>query len=207
MSQVVPTHTNGTADNTTPLIKGASQTVTYDTAKNTWTMDLLTDGWDASATITAGTVFTISNVFMVNPKTKESTGVLQQFVVTAAVTAQATTTNTTTLVISPPIITSGPHKTVNAAPADDATITVFGAASTGYAENIVMHKNAMALAVVPMEMPQAVTTGSRQTYKGLSCRVIPIYDGTNDISKWRLDMLYGRKLIDPRLGTRLSGTS
>jgi hypothetical protein len=207
MSQVVPTHTNGTADNTTPLIKGASQTVTYDTAKNTWTMDLLTDGWDASATITAGTVFTISNVFMVNPKTKESTGVLQQFVVTAAVTAQATTTNTTTLVISPPIITSGPHKTVNAAPADDATITVFGAASTGYAENIVMHKNAMALAVVPMEMPQAVTTGSRQTYKGLSCRVIPIYDGTNDISKWRLDMLYGRRLIDPRLGTRLSGTS
>jgi hypothetical protein len=207
MSQVVPTHTNGTADNTTPLIKGASQTVTYDTAKNTWTMDLLTDGWDSSATITAGTVFTISNVFMVNPKTKESTGVLQQFVVTAAVTAQATTTNTTTLVVSPPIITAGPHRTVSAAPADDATITVFGSASTGYAENIVMHKNAMALAVVPMEMPQAVTTGSRQTYKGLSCRVIPVYDGTNDISKWRLDMLYGRRLIDPRLGTRLSGTS
>lgn len=207
MSQVVPVHTNGTADNTTPVIKGASQTVTYDTAKNTWTMSLNTDGWDASATITAGSVFTIDGVFMVNPKTKASTGVLQQFVVTAAVTAQATTTNTTTLTISPPIITSGPHRTVSAAPADDATITVFGSASTGYAENIVMHKNAMALAVVPMEMPQAVYNGARQTYKGLSCRVIPIYDGTNDISKWRLDLLYGRKLIDPRLGTRLSGTS
>lgn len=207
MSQVVPTHTNGTADNTTPVIKGASQTVTYDTAKNTWTMDLNTDGWDSGATLTAGTVFTIDGVYMVNPKTKAATTVLQQFVVTANVTAQATTTNTTTLTISPPIITAGQHKTVSAAPADDATITVMGAASTGYAQNLVMHKNAMALAVVPMEMPQAVYNGSRQTYKGLSCRVIPIYDGTNDISKWRLDMLYGRKLIDPRLGTRLSGVS
>jgi hypothetical protein len=146
-------------------------------------------------------------VYMVNPKTKAATTVLQQFVVTADVTAQATTTNTTTLTISPPIITAGQHKTVSAAPLDDATITVMGSASTGYAQNIVMHKNAMALAVVPMEMPQAVYNGARQTYKGLSCRVIPIYDGTNDISKWRLDMLYGRKLIDPRLGTRLSGVS
>jgi hypothetical protein len=207
MSQVVATHTNGTADNTTPLIKGASQTVTYDTAKNTWTMSLLTDGWDASATLTAGTVFTVDGVYMVNPKTKAATTILQQFVVTADVTAQATTTNTTTLTISPPIITAGQHKTVSAAPLDDATITVLGSASTGYKQNLVMHKNAMALAVVPMEMPQAVYNGSRQSYKGLSCRVIPIYDGTNDISKWRLDMLYGRKLIDPRLGTRLSGTS
>lgn len=207
MSQVVPTHTNGTADGTTPVIKGASQTVTYDTAKNTWTMSLNTDGWDASSTLTAGTVFTINGVFMVNPKTKAATNVLQQFVVTADVTAQATTTNTTTLTISPPIITAGAHRTVSAAPADDATITLLGAASTGYAQNLVMHKNAMALAVVPMEMPQAVYNGSRQTYKGLSCRVIPIYDGTNDISKWRLDLLYGRRLIDPRLGTRLSGVS
>lgn len=206
MSQVVPTHTLGTADNTTPLVKGASQNVTYDTAKNTWTQSLLTDGHDASATITEGTVFTIANVYMVNPKTKATTSVLQQFVVTADVTAQATTTNTTTLTISPPIITSGPHQTVNAAPADDATITILGTASTGYRQNMVFHKNTMALAVVPMEMPQAVYNGSRQSYKGFSVRVIPIYDGTNDISKWRLDLLYGRKVIDPRLATRINGS-
>ncbi len=207
MSQVVPTHTLGTADNTTPLVKGASQTVTYDTAKNTWTMSLNTDGHDASATITEGTVFTISGVYMVNPKTKATTSVLQQFVVCADVTAQSTTTNTTTLTISPPIITSGPHQTVNAAPADDATITILGTASTGYRQNMVFHKNCMALACVPMEMPQAAYNGARQSYKGFSVRVIPIYDGTNDISKWRLDVLYGRKVIDPRLATRLNGTS
>ena len=64
----------------------------------------------------------------------------------------------------------------------------------------------MALAVVPLQLPPAAYGAARETYKGLSCRVIPIYDGTNDVSKWRLDLLYGRKLIDPRLGCRLSGT-
>lgn len=207
MSQVLPVHTNGTTDNTTPVIKGSAQQVTYDTAKNTWTQTLNTDGWDSGSTITAGTVFTIADVYMVNPKTKQSTGVLQQFVVTADVTAQATTTNTTTLTISPPIIVSGPHQTVTySGDMDDNTIAIVGSANTAYRQNLAYHKNAMALAVVPMEMPQGAYNGSRQTYKGLSVRVIPVYDGISDVSKWRLDLLYGRKLIDPRLSVRFSGT-
>jgi hypothetical protein len=205
-SQVTPVHTTGTRDNTTPFVKGASQSVSYDTAKNTWTQSLSTDGHDASVTIKAGDVFTIANVFMVNAKTKVSTGILQQFVVTADVTANATTTTDTPLVISPPIIITGPHQTVNAAPADDAAITFVGAASTNYKQNMAFHKNAMALAVVPLEMPQGSVNGSRKSHKGLSCRVLPVYDGINDISAWRLDILYGRKLIDPRLGVRFSGT-
>ena len=108
------------------------------------------------------------------------------------------------MTISPPIITSGPHQTVDAVAANNATITLVGTASTNYRQNLMFHKNAFTLAVVPMEMPQAAFNGSRASANGLSVRVIPIYDGTNDISKWRLDVLYGRKLIDPRLATRLS---
>ena len=207
MSQLTPTHVTGSRDNTTPLTDGNSQEVTYDTAKNTWTQSLITDGWDSSATITKGDVFTIDGVYMVNPRTKASTGILQQFVVTANTTANETTSNDTTLTISPPIIVAGPHQTVTySGNFDGRTITNVGTASTSYKQNMVFHKNAMALAVVPMEMPQAAYGGSRQSYKGISVRVIPIYDGTNDISKWRLDMLYGRRLIDPRIGTRLSGS-
>ena len=206
MSQVTPTHTCGTRDNTTPFVKGATQEVTYDTAKNTWTQSLLTDGHDASVTIKAGDVFTIANVYSVNPKTKVSTGVLQQFVVTADVTAQATTTNTTTLTISPPIIITGPHQTVNSSPADDAAMTFVGTASTDYRQNLFYHKNALALACVPMEMPDGATGGSRSSYKGFSMRVQPYYDGVNDLNKWRIDVLYGRALIDPRLIVRVSGT-
>jgi hypothetical protein len=127
--------------------------------------------------------------------------------VTANVTADASAANATNLTIAPPIITSGPHQTVSAAPADNAAITPVGSASTSYDQNIIAHKNAMALAVVPMDLPQAAYGAARKTANGLSVRVIPIYDGTNDISKWRLDLLYGRKLIDPRLLTRLSGTA
>ena len=57
-----------------------------------------------------------------------------------------------------------------------------------------------------MEMPDGATGGSRSSYKGFSMRVQPYYDGVNDLNKWRIDVLYGRALIDPRLIVRVSGT-
>ena len=212
MSQVLPTHTVGPLGGT-PLVNGATQNVTYDTAKNVWTQSLITDGWTAAAAarVKAGDVFTLyaagtsgARVKMVNPKTKAVTDVDQQFVVTADGSSDGS--GNLTLTISPPIITSGPHQTVNVAPADDAGLTFLGTASTAYRQNLAYNKDSMALAIVPMEMPQAAYNGARESYKGISVRVIPIYDGTNDISKWRLDLLYGRKLIDPRKVVRFSGS-
>lgn len=212
MNQMVPTHTVGALGGT-PLVNGATQNVTYDTAKNTWTQSLITDGWTAAAAarVKEGDVFTLyaagssgAKVKMVNPRTKQVTDVDQQFVITADGSSDGS--GNLTLTISPPIITSGPHQTVNVAPADNAGLVMLGTASTGYVQNMAYHKNTMGLAIVPMEMPAAAYGGHRESYKGISLRVIPIYDGTNDISKWRLDMLYGRKVIDPRLAVRLSGT-
>jgi hypothetical protein len=211
MSQVVPTFTSSAADGTTPLVDGTASVnvVSYDTAKNTWTQTLVTDGWDPTSTaIPAGTVFTIADVFMVNPKTKANTGILQQFVVTTAATTNASAASDTELTISPPLITSGPHQTVViTGDINDNAIVLTAAASTAYKQNIMFHKNAMGMAVVPLEMPLGAVNGSRQSYKGLSVRVIPVYDGVNDISKWRLDMLYGRTVLDPRLAVRVSGTT
>jgi hypothetical protein len=207
MAQIAPRHTVGTRDDTTPLTDGAAavNVKTYDEVKNTWTQTLVTDGWDAGATLKAGDVFTIADTYMVNPRTKQATSILQQFVVVSDVTANANPANDTEITISPPIITSGPHQTVDAY-ADGKAIVNVGAASAIHRQNLFYHKNAMALAVVPMKMPQAVTGGSRRSYKGLSVRIIPGYDFTNDISSWRLDILYGRKLIDPRLGARVTAT-
>jgi len=212
MSQVTPTHTVGPMGGT-PLVNGATQNVSYDTAKNAWTQSLITDGWTASAAarVKAGDVFTIyaagtsgAKLKMVNPKTKVATAIDQQFVVISDGSSDAS--GNLTLTISPPIITSGPYQTVNVAPADNAGLVFDGTASTAYRQNLAFHKNAMALAVVPMEMPPAAYGGTRQSYKNLSVRLIPTYDATNDISKWRLDLLYGRKLIDPRLTVRFAGT-
>jgi hypothetical protein len=205
-SQNVPTHTRGTTDNTTPLVKG-TQSTTWAASKDTGTMSLDTDGWDTVTTIKQGDVFTIDAVFAVNPVTKVTLPHLQQFVVKADVTAHATTTSSTTLTISPPIITSGAFQTVSAAALNDATITIMGTASTGYSQNLVFRKNAFALAMVPLIKPPGAIDVGRRSYKGFQVRVIPYYDGTNDLSNWRLDVLYGVKTVDARQATRLSGSA
>jgi hypothetical protein len=60
---------------------------------------------------------------------------------------------------------------------------------------------------VPLISPPGAVDVGRQTYKGTSVRVIPVYDGINDESMWRLDILYGVKAVDPRLAVRLSGSA
>lgn len=207
MSQNVPTHTVGVATGT-PLVNGGSQNVTYDSVKTTMTQSLVTDGWTNSTTgiLKAGDVITIANVFAVNPVTKATLPFLKQFVVTADANSGAST-GPATLTIYPAIIASGAFQNVSAAPADNAAITVLGTGGTGYAQNLVFHKNAFALAMVPMIMPSGAVGGARESYNGVSVRIQPYYDGANDINKWRCDILYGVKAVDPRLATRLSGTA
>jgi hypothetical protein len=151
----------------------------------------------------AGTVFTIANVFAVNQVTKATLPFLQHFTVLANATAVA---GAATLTISPAIIISGAFQTVSAAAIGGANIVVAGAASGNYRQNMIFHKNAFALAVVPMVKPSGAVDVARETYKGISVRLIPYYDGTNDISQWRCDVLFGVKTVDPRLAVRVGGS-
>lgn len=207
MTQNIQTHTVGVATGT-PVVNGGSQTSTYANVKDTMTQTLNTDGWTNSTTgiLKAGDVFTIAGVFDVNPVTKATLPHLKQFVVTADADSGAST-GPAALTIYPAIITSGAFQNVSAAPADNAAITVSGTGGTGYAQNMAFHKNAFALAMVPMVSPPGAVDVARESYKGTSVRIIPYYDGTNDISKWRADILYGVKTVDPRLAVRMSGTA
>ena len=205
MTQNVQTHTVG-AHGSIPTVFNGTNTTTYAATSNTGTMSLRTSGWTISSALKQGDVFTISNVYAVNPVTRATLPHLQQFVINADVTTDGTATNQTVLNISPPIITSGAYQTVNSTPASGATITYKGTASTGYAQNMVFHKNAFALVMVPLEMPDGVSFKARESYKGLSCRVIKTYDNTNDEENIRIDVLYGVKTIYGDLATRISGT-
>lgn len=207
MAQNVPTHTVGVATGT-PLVNGGSQTSAYADVKSTMTQSLITDGWTNSTTgiLKAGDVFTIANVYAVNPVTKATLPFLRQFTVMADADSGAST-GPATLTIYPAIITSGAFQTVSAAPADNAAITVLGTGGTGYRQNMVFHRNAFAFCSVPLEMPPAVYNGSRQSYKGINLRLVPFYDADTDKAGWRFDILYGVKAIDPRLAARLSGTA
>lgn len=206
MSQNVPTHTVG-AHGGTPLIRGAGQGSAHSSVKDTWTQSLATDGWTTNSGLKAGDVFTVNGVYDVNPITKATLPHLKQFRIVSNVTTNTTSSNTTTLVISPPIITTGPYQTVSADVTNDTTITMKGTASTGYAQNMAFRKGAFALAMVPMEKPAGAVGVESESYKGLSARMIPYYDGTNDVSNFRLDILYGVKTIDDRQAVRFSGSS
>lgn len=208
MAQNVPTHVVGVATGA-PKVAGANQAVAYETvADGDFTQTLNTNGWTNSTTgiLKAGDVFTIAGVYAVNSVTKATLPFLRQFTVVEDANSGAST-GPAALKIYPAIIATGAFKNVSAAPADAADITVLGTGGTGYRQNMVFHKNAFALAMVPLIAPPGATEVSRKSYKGTSVRLIPTYDGTNDKSNFRLDVLYGFKAIDPRLATRLSGTA
>ncbi len=210
-SQNVLSHTTGThSTGSTPLVNGASQNVTYANATGANTQSLITDGWaNSTAVLTAGDVFTIAGVYAVNPVPGEGTtgktvmDYLQQFTVTAAASSDGS--GDATLTISPAIITSGPYQTVDAAPADNAVITVLGTEATAYPQNLGFHKNAFALVTVPLEMPDGVAFKARESANGLSVRVVKDYDIEEDEDIIRMDILYGRKAIYPDLAARLFG--
>lgn len=193
MSQSVVNHTTGTWGTT---ITSTSTVATQGQA----TLDISFTG--SGKTWKQGDVFTIANVYAVNPQTRQSTGSLQQFVVTADLTA----TTTGTLAISPAIYTAA-HAlaTVDSFPAATAAVTMLGAATTGYAQNLIYHKDAITLATADLLLPQGVDMASRQVHNGISMRIVRQYDINNDRMPCRIDVLYGYSVIRPEMACRMWG--
>lgn len=208
MTQSVINLTVGTrAASGATQVNGNGQAVAY-TAINTndYKQSFLVKGLTAGHTIKAGEVFTIADVYAVNPRTKATLTFLRQFVVLADATADGA--GLATLSIANPIITSGAYQTVSAAPVDSAAITWLGTASTGYTQNAIFHKSAIALVFAKLIMPYSGEADyATDPETGVSVRYWRTSDGTNDLHLHRWDVLYGVKTVDRRLGTRLSGTA
>jgi hypothetical protein len=177
----------------TPTVNGAGQTGS----------SLVTQAWGNSLTVAVpGTVFTIAGVHSINPRSRQSTGVLQPFTVTSNATSNGS--GASTMAITPAIVTSGPYQTVDASPANSAAINVIGSASTAYAQNIAFVKDTFGLVMVPLEIPQGVDFAARSTYKNLSLRILRQYDINNDVLPCRADVLYGSATYYPETGVRLT---
>jgi hypothetical protein len=206
MSQNAPTFTTGPKGGT-PVVNGAAQNTTYDTTGAN-TQSLITNGWTAAAAarVAVGDVFTIAGVFDVNPVTKAVLPILKQFVVAPGSTLASDGSGNLTMTIAPQIISSGAFQNVSAAPANSAALTFVGTGSTAYSNALMFDKNAFALCMVPMVRPPGSVDCSRVSKNGISIRVIPYYDGTQDVSNWRLDCIFGTKTIDRRLAVRVSGS-
>lgn len=167
--QSMPVITNGAA--ATVTVDGAGQT------GDTLTVVATTTG------LAKGQTFTIAGVFATHPLTGESTGKLQQFVALDAAT--------TSVKIFPAIIPTGPGKNVTASPANSAAITLLGAASTGYRQGLMFHKDAFTVATAPLPVLAGCEGYTAQLGNGISVRVMTGSDFTNDAENTRIDVLYG----------------
>lgn len=146
-----------------------------------------------------GDIFTLPSVFRVHPETKVSTGVLQQFCLTAAYGGGAGT-----MAISPAITLTGGAQNVTASPADSAAITFLDTASTARGQSLVYHPDAFTFATADLVMPGGVDMASRMVKDGISMRIVRQYDINNDVLPCRIDILYGSAAIRPQMACRIA---
>ncbi len=211
-SQNCPTHTVG-AHAGTPLVAG--------TIANGTTVT--TDGWDTSVTglLLAGDVITFAGCYGVNPQSYETTGMLQEFVVQEDVDSDGS--GLATITVSPSIndgtatttnadgdtISLAAYQNVTNVPADNAAITVMGAADTTYEQNYLFHRDTVALAMVDLELPQSAPVKARVSDpdSGLSLCMTGQYDINEQTEIHRIDAVWGTDAIYPELGQRLWGAA
>jgi len=197
MSQSIVQHTTGTRSATASLTIGATISTQGASA-------VAINGDTGSATFKVGDVFTIAGVYAVNPQTRQSTGSLQQFVVTADATASSG--NWSSVSISPAIYTSSNAlATVDSFPQSGAAVTVVGSASTTYPQNLAYHRDAITFATADLLLPQGVDMASRQVHNGISLRIVRQYDINNDRMPCRIDVLYGYSTIRAPMAARIWG--
>ena len=212
-SQNLPKHTVG-AHGGTPLIAG---TIAEGATS------LTTDGWDTSVTglLLAGDVITLAGVYGVNPQNYTTTGMLQEFVVQADVDSDGS--GLATITVSPALnagsatttnadgdtISLAAYQNITALPADNAAIVVKGTADTTYEQNYLFHRNAIALAMIDLELPRSAVVKSRAADPdtGLSITMTAAYDITEQSEITRLDAVWGSKLIYPELALRMWGAA
>lgn len=194
-SNLMPSHTNG-AD----VAVGVEATVVT-IANGMSTLGV--DGVTSSATIKAGSVFTIASCYAVHPITKATLPYLQQFVVTADVTEASG--NSVTMSISPAIYyTAGdPRRNVSTAPVDEDAVTFLGSASTTYQNNLVYHKDAYRMVSVPLITPKGMDVVGQETVDGFTVRVLRGFDIKTDQLITRLDFLGAFAAVRPEWACRI----
>ncbi|MCK9361843.1 hypothetical protein M0Q28_06510 [Patescibacteria group bacterium] len=185
--QTTIAHTNGTLAQASATVDGANQTGL------TLTVAAL------AGTLNQGDIIAIDGVFQVNRITKQTLGRLRQFAVTADVAAGATEIPIYPAIV--PAVGGQPvqYQTVDASPANGAGVNPANtlAASTQYTKNFGYAPEAVTLATADLEMPKNVHEAARESFDGVSMRMVTDYFIGTDQLITRLDVLYGYLWIRP----------
>jgi hypothetical protein len=140
------------------------------------TMDI--DGGVGTETLLKGDIFTVA-------------GVTGQYVVTANATATA---GAATGVAFYPAAPTGGFP-------DDSAITIIAS----HTANIIAHPHAIALALVPPNVPRSNVDAAYMNYNGVSMRVVIGWDPAKQQDVVSFGVLAGAALIQPELACRLLG--
>jgi len=152
-----------------------------------------------TGTVKKGDIYTVADVYEVNPLTKASTGRLKQFVVTADSAG-----GNVTLATSPAIYAAGQYQNVDALPVADAAVTFLGTLSTVYRQGLLCHPNAFAVGFCDLETPtKGVVDSGRMVEDGVSISVVQWFDGVNRQEYLRFDVLFGVAVPEPRAACRI----
>lgn len=204
-SQNCPRHTPGT---------WAGDTVTKDgdSTENEFDLDLADATGDNA--IAAGDIFTIADCYAVNKINGNIRSDLRQFVSPTAVTFSSGAgtvdyplgteqhgligASTTTAALQP-------YQTVGTLPANTKALTIAGTASTPHNVDLAFHRNAFALACVPIEKQRGKAFDqSVASHNGLSVMVTLGDTFSNLSSQIRFDILFGAKVLNPLLACRIA---
>jgi len=175
--QSIPLHVNGSK------VVGVTVGAASQTGSN-----LSVGGVASGDTFKKGTVFTIAGVFAVHPLTGVPYSSLQQFTITADVTAGGVTA---VLPISPAITPAAPNKTVSGSPAAAAALSFVGAANASLRQNMMFQKDAFTAAFAPLPVLASLEGYTARLPSGISVRVMDFADGKSDTQFTRVDVLYG----------------
>jgi hypothetical protein len=208
-------------------INGASQNVDYVNVANQTTVNglylsqnIAVDGLAAGATIAAGEVFTVPGVFAYDNRKQALVQPvrLQQFTVVEAATASGAGA-IAAMRIAPAMIVPGSgaganiaintaQANVSAAPADNAVLTFLGAASTGLAPRLLIHKEAIRCYSARLRMPSNSPDARRVSLRKipLSVRMWPHSDHKTGAHAVRFDVAMDANIHDRRLISRVNGS-
>lgn len=170
--QTAITHTNGALAQGSATVNGANQTGL------TLTVNALAAG------LNIGDIITIAGVNAVNRITKQTTGELRQFAVTANVASGATSIPIYPAIVPPVGGQPVQYQTVTASPASGAAVNPTNslAASTVYRKNFAYAPEAVTLATADLEMPHAVHEAAREEFDGIAMRMVTDLTPANDNS-------------------------
>lgn len=152
-----------------------------------------------TGSIVVGESITFAGCYEVNKLTKQSTGNLKKFVVTAASAG-----GSVTLTFSPAIRATGPYQNVDALPASTAAVAFMGTASTAYPQALAFHPDFAAIGFCDLETPTDVgVKGYRMAEDGISMSVLKGYDIRTRKQYMRWDILMGVALVEPSMACRI----